>query len=256
MKTEGPLISVITPVYNSIPFIETAIHSVLSQSYTNWEMLITDDCSSDGTCELVEKFAHNDSRIKLFRLSVNQGPGVARNNSIKNSNGKYIAFLDSDDIWLPNKLERQLVFMEKNDCDFSFTSYIIITEEGSISGKRVRAKSKVLPRHMVLANYVGCSTAMYNTENLGKRLMPKIRKRQDYGLWIELINDTGYALGLREELTQYRIRKNSVSGNKIQVIIYQWKFYREVLSFNRVRALIAILTWGSFNVLGIKNRGY
>jgi len=252
---ETPLISVITPVFNSVNFIVEAINSVRNQSYLNWEMVITDDHSDDKTVEIIERLMIEDSRIKLFKLDVNLGAGVARNTSILNSKGDFIAFLDSDDQWLPTKLEEQVKFMIKNKYTFSFTSYLPMKENGTETNRVVISREKVSMRDMRMTNYIGCSTAMYNVEVIGKKYMPEIRKRQDYGLWIDLISETGFAYGLKEALTKYRVRENSVSSNKVLLIKWMWNFYREVLLMSRIRAFLAVCTWGFLNVSGLKNKG-
>ena len=177
-----PLVSIISPTYNSLQFIEDTIQSIIQQTYTNWELLITDDCSTDGTWELIQKHQKLDERIKIFRLEQNSGPGVARNNSIKQAKGRFIAFCDSDDQWKPDKLEKQIKFLIENDLPFTFSAYQKIDENGQ-EGGIVNVPEEVSYNYLLKTCPIGCLTAIYDTEKIGKVYMPEIRKRQDYGLW-------------------------------------------------------------------------
>ncbi|MHA7099868.1 teichuronic acid biosynthesis glycosyltransferase TuaG [Roseivirga pacifica] len=249
------LVSVITPTYNAVNFVSDTIDSVLSQTYQNWEMIITDDCSTDDTWCLLEKFAQKDERIKIYRLAKNGGPGLARNNSIKEASGEFIAFLDSDDLWLPQKLDKQIAFMKRRNSCLSFTSYQLISEDKKEFHKIVVAKETVDMHDMLKSNYIGCSTAMYNARELGKVYMPSIRKRQDYGLWIEIIKKVKLAHGLDERLSLYRIRQQSVSSNKFKLIAYQWRFYKKVVGLNYVMTIRSLIYWFFYSVFGIKDKG-
>ena len=184
MKEYG-LVSIITPCYNNAKYIGKAIESVISQTYQNWEMLITDDCSSDGSVEVIMNFINQDSRIKLFRLEKNSGAAVARNKSITEAKGRYIAFLDGDDIWMPNKLEIQLEFMSLNDYALSCTSMMYCDEEGMFKSIELAPQSHSF-KQSLKDNRVGTSTAIYDTDKVGKILMPLIRKRQDWALFMTI----------------------------------------------------------------------
>jgi len=232
-------VSIITPTYNSIRFIEETIQSILNQTYQNWELLITDDCSTDGTWKLLQKYQKQDERIKIFRLEKNSGPGVARNNSIKNAKGRFIAFCDSDDQWKPDKLEKQIKFMLENDLAFSYTSYDVINEEGNTIGQ-VKAPAKIFYTTMLRNNYVGCLTAIYDTKNIGKLYMPEIRNRQDWALWLKILRKIPYALGIQENLAFYRDRSKSISSNKIKMVKYNWVIYKNVLGFSIVKSIFLI----------------
>lgn len=238
--TDYGLVSIITPSYNSAGFIAETINSILSQTYTNWELLITDDCSSDNTCEIVGQYASQDTRIKLFRLSVNSGAGVARNKSIGEAKGRFIAFCDSDDCWLPKKLEKQLAFMEEKGSNFSFTSYFVCQEQGKIKGQMI-APGKANFFNLICDDCIGCLTAMYNAEILGKFYMPTIRRRQDWGLWLTIIQKSKYAHGLKECLALYRLRSNSLSSNKFTLVSYNINVYRKVLQYPLVKAYLVFL---------------
>lgn len=228
-----PLISIITPLYNSEKYIGRTIQSVLNQTYKNWEMIIIDDCSTDNSFSLVEQLTKKESRIKLYKNDKNSGAGVTRNNGISKANGKYIAFLDSDDQWLPEKLDVQVNFMEENKIDFSFTNYQQVDENGN-SLKVINNNIKKVDYYdMLKSNWIGCLTVMYNTESLGKTYMHSIRKRQDYTLWLKLLQKTKYAYCVPKVLAIYTVRNESVSSNKLDLIKYNWRVLREIegLSF-------------------------
>jgi len=220
------LVSIITPTYNSSQYIEETIESIISQTYKNWELLITDDCSSDETFELIKKYSAKDPRIKVFQLTVNSGPGVARNNSIKQAKGRYIAFCDSDDLWQKEKLSKQLKFMKENNVGFSFTGLYHMDENGNLL-KKIDVPKKVGYVDLLKKNSIGCLTAMYDSKRIGKKYMPKIGRRQDYALWLKIIKDTQYAYGLNEPLAYYRERKSSISSSKLKLIKYNWLVLRE-----------------------------
>lgn len=229
MENRG-LVSIITPCYNSSRFISETIESILAQTYPYWELLITDDCSTDDSVEIIERYARKDARVKLFRLERNSGAGVCRNRSIKEAQGRFIAFCDSDDCWLPQKLERQLAFMLRNQYELTYTSYKTVNEEG-----RDKGGVKCLPRlsytTLLRDNGIGCLTAIYDTARIGKIYMPAIRKRQDWCLWLSIIKKTTYAYGLGEILAVYRIRKGSVSANKVEMLRHNFRVYHEVEGF-------------------------
>lgn len=225
------LVTIVTPSYKSEKYLARTIESVLAQKYLSWELVIVDDCSPDNANELVEKYIKNDRRIKLLRLDKNSGAAVARNAAIEAANGRYIAFLDSDDQWLPDKLARQIGFMQSKDIAFSYTAYEKLNEEGAVIGA-VRIPAKVSYAEMLKVSSIGCLTAMYDTHKLGKIYMPLIRKRQDLGLWLRILRKVSYAYGLNEVLAQYQVRKDSISANKLDAAKYTWRLYREIEGMN------------------------
>lgn len=237
------LVSVITASYNCSDFIGKTIESIQSQTYQNWELLITDDCSTDNSREVIESYAGNDSRIKLFKLPKNGGAGLARNNSIREAKGRFIAFCDSDDRWYPEKLERQLKFMCENNLGLCYTSYDTCDENGVINGYVV-CLPKLTRLKIIRDNGIGCLTAVYNAEKIGKHFMPSIRKRQDWCLWIDIITKTGAAYGLQEPLSLYRVRGGSISSNKIEMLRYNFNVYHQVLKYNKL--VSALLLGGYF----------
>ena len=229
------LVSIITPSYNSSRFIEKTIKSVQNQTYVNWELVITDDCSIDNTVEIIESIAAIDNRIKLFKLQNNSGAGVARNNSIKEAQGRYIAFLDSDDVWKSDKLEKQLKFMKDNHYRFVHSYATVVDENDNIIGYNTKP-SKVTFNSTKIINYIGTSSVVYDTEGIGKFYMPIIRKRQDWGLWLTILKETKDAYCYPESLFFYRYSPNSISANKFTLFKYHVNIYKEVLGYSSLQA--------------------
>lgn len=246
------LVSIVMPTYNCAKYIEESIISVINQTYTNWELIIVDDCSTDNTEELVKKYCKKDNRIKYSKLDFNSGAAIARNKGIEQARGKYIAFLDSDDLWLEEKLEKQISFMEKNKYNFTCTNYMQIDEKGQENGVIIKSKKKVDYNGVLLSCPIGNSTVVYNVKELGKFVVPNIRKRNDDALWLQILKKEKYAYGLNEVLMKYRIRSNSISSNKIQLVKYHWKLYREIEHLSIFRALFHIGFWGVLKVFKIK----
>ena len=214
------MVSIITPLYNSERFIPETINSVLAQTYQNWEMIIVDDCSNDNSVSIVKNYQLKDTRIKLFFLTENSGSAIARNKAIKESKGKIIAFLDSDDIWLPNKLERHVKFMIDKCASFSHTSYGFINEKGQRINKTFHVSNYPIGYSDLLKRAeISCLTAMYDAEKLGKRYMPNLRRKQDYGLWLSILKGGAKSIPLDEELAFYRQVKGSATNNKSKLII-------------------------------------
>lgn len=223
-----PLVSVITPLFNSELYIERTIESVINQSYNNWELIIVDDCSADNGLNIVMKYIKTDSRIKILKNETNSGPAVTRNKGIAIAKGKYIAFLDSDDQWYKEKLLRQIGFMENGGIGFSYTYYNHIDEQGNVISITKNLPLKVDYESTMKSNKIGCLTAIYNQENFGKVFMENIRKRQDYTLWLQLLKKTDYAYCLPEVLATYTVRKGSVSSNKLSLVKFHWDIYRRI----------------------------
>ncbi len=234
------MVSIITPTFNSEKYIKDTIDSIITQTYTNWELLITDDCSSDSTCDIIEGYVRNDPRIKLYRLEKNCGGGIARSNSIDKARGRYLAFCDSDDRWLPNKLEKQLQFMKDKNCSLSYSSYLTCVEDDDVSGIVV-CKSSLTYKEECKDNQIGCLTAMFDTLPFGKIYFPAIRKRQDWGFMIRALEKCGIAYGIKEPLAIYRLRQGSISSNKMQLIKYNIRFYVEVLHYSKLKAFLKFI---------------
>ena len=248
MKNE--LISIIMPTYNCAKFIKETIQSVINQTYENWELVIVDDCSNDNTEEIVASF--NDKRIKYHRLEKNSGAAIARTTAMKMATGNYMAFLDSDDLWKKDKLERQLAFMKNNNYNFTCTAYEQIDEEGNKLNKTIKTKKKANYNRILLDCPVGNSTVMYNVDNLGKFEVPNIRKRNDDALWLQILKKEKFIYGMPDVLMEYRIRNNSISSNKLSLIKYHWQLYREIEHLSVIRSAFHICWWGMIKILHIK----
>lgn len=233
---QKPLVSVITPTYNSEGFISETIDSIRAQSYANWELILVDDASSDETVSILKKYASSDERIKVHVLKTNSGAAIARNTAIEKATGSYIAFLDADDLWKPEKLSKQIAFMQEKDIAVSFSSYELMDEEGKSLGKMIKALPKVDFSKMLKSNYVGNLTGIYNAKKLGKVYMPNIRKRQDWALWLTLIKKVGFAYSLEEPLAKYRVREDSISSNKLNLLKYNYTIYRKALNFGTFKS--------------------
>ncbi len=247
---ENELVSIIMPTYNCAKFIKETIESVLNQTYENWELVIVDDCSNDNTEEIVESF--NDKRIKYHKLEKNSGAAVARTTAMKMAIGNYMAFLDSDDLWKKEKLEKQLEFMKKNNYNFTCTAYEQIDEEGNKLNKVIKTKKKANYNRILLDCPVGNSTVMYNVDNLGKFEVPNIRKRNDDALWLQILKREKFIYGMPDVLMEYRIRNNSISSNKLSLIKYHWQLYREIEHLSVIRSAFHICWWGMIKILHIK----
>lgn len=245
------LVSIIMPTYNCGQFITESILSVQQQTYKDWELIIVDDCSQDNTEEVLQKF-EQDSRIQYIKLDQNGGPAVARNTGIEKADGEYIAFLDSDDLWTSNKLEKQLTFMQANDYNFTCTSYDQIDEKGQFLDRIIQSKKQLNYNKLLLNNYVGNSTVIYNCKNLGKITAPVIRKRNDYALWLKILKREPYVYGLDEVLAHYRVRENSVSSNKKALVKYQYELYRKIEKLSFLKSVYLVARISVMKILKLK----
>jgi glycosyltransferase involved in cell wall biosynthesis len=236
------LVSIITPLYNAEKYIAETISSVQNQTYFNWELIIVDDSSTDTSVEIAEAFSKKDARIKLVKSEVNSGAAVCRNRATEMANGQFIAFLDSDDLWHPEKLQKQLSFMALKNCDVSFTSYLHIDENSKPLNKRIKALKSLSYDKQHSNNYIGNLSGMYNASVLGKIIAPNIRKRQDWAVWLEAIKRSGKpALGLQEDLAYYRVRQGSISAKKVHLVSYNFQFYRNYLGHNWLASCFYLL---------------
>lgn len=228
MNEQEPLVSIITPAYNAARFISEAIESVLRQTYTNWEMIIVDDCSTDDTIEIVQSYIEKDERIKLYQLEENGGSGVARNRAMDESQGRFIAFLDSDDVWMADKLTRQIEFMLDNGIAFSFTKYVRMQEDGTVTDAITDAPATVEYDNLMKHCVIGCLTVVLDRSKIGEQRMLEIRTRQDYAFWLTLTRQGFNAYGLPEVLAKYRLVENSISSNKLKAAQQNWRLYYEI----------------------------
>lgn len=222
------LVSIITPCFNpNLELIET-IESIQKQTYSNYEHIIIDDCSSTTMPDELLRIIESDPKIKFVQRSWNAGPAVTRNRGIAEAKGNFIAFLDADDVWHADKLELQLQFMLENDVSLSYTSYEVFDTKGKVIGRRTPPPSLTYT-DILQSNQIGCLTAMYSVDVLGKVYMPNISKRQDMGLWLKILKTGVVARGyIDKPLARYRVGAKSVSSNKLGVLKYQWRIYREV----------------------------
>lgn len=238
-----PLVSIITPTFNAGKFIASAITSVQNQTYTNWEMIIIDDCSSDGTVDLVTEIIKIDPRVKLIKLQNNSGTGIARNTGLKEAAGAFIAFLDSDDLWKPSKLEKQLAFMKVNNQPFTFSFYDCINEQSEPIGKLVQAPLNLSYFQLFFCNFVGNLTGIYEVSFFGKIPIASTRKRQDWMMWLTILQKVGSAKPVPESLASYRVRKNSISASKFDLIKYNFAVYR---NFHKLNLFVATIIMAGF----------
>ncbi len=229
------LVSIVTPMFNAEAVIEQTLRSVQAQTHVDWEMLIIDDCSRDRSVAVVERAAAHDARIRLLLSKENLGPAQARNIGIEAARGRYLAFLDSDDLWHPQKLERQLGFM-RDEVVLSCTAYQKISEDGEPLGRPIPVRKRVNYRQMLNSNTIPCLTAMYDVKQLGKHSMPRIG-HEDYAYWLKLLKQGIEAHGLNEVLAYYRVRTGSVSNDKLKAAGYQWHIYRQVEQLSLPRSL-------------------
>jgi glycosyltransferase involved in cell wall biosynthesis len=216
------------PSYNSSQFIRQSIDSVTNQTYKNWELIISDDNSIDNSIEIITEYIAKDNRIKLIKSGVNSGPAISRNKAIDLSQGRFIAFLDSDDLWHEQKLEKQINFMTENNVVLCYGLYETISEDGSFLSASKKLPLSIDYNGLLKNQVIGCLTAVYDTSLCGKQKMPVIRKRQDFALWLKILKQGHKAFCLNEIIGQYRLRSHSVSSNKFIAVKYTWKLYREI----------------------------
>ena len=248
------LVSVIMPTYNCGRFIEDSVKSVLAQTVTDWDLIIVDDCSSDDTVAVLEPYLKQYPNIRYYCLERNGGPAVARTEAMRRAGGKYLAFLDSDDLWSPEKLERQIAFMQKSGAVFTCTGYSQMDEDGNALGIVCMPPERTNYNGMLYrSNPIGNLTVMYDREALGDYEVPPIRKRNDFALWLRILRDTECCVGMPEVLGQYRIRKNSVSSNKLSLAKFHWQLYRQIEHLPLWKAGLAMISWAAAKTLGIGN---
>ena len=247
------LVSIIIPTYNSADFIADTLASVQQQTYPNWEVILVDDGSTDTTLTIAQHIAQTDHRIRIFKNPTNSGTGVTRNNALHHCQGNYIAFLDADDVWKPNKLERQLQFMQEQQQPFTFSFYECIDEAGNPLQKLVEAPRNLSYRQLFFCNYVGNLTGIYDADFFGKIAISSIRKRQDWMLWLTILKKLKSAKPVPESLAYYRIRNNSLSASKVALLQHNFAVYRQFHRYNFVAALFIMLGF-LFTQLLIKPR--
>ncbi|RDI56486.1 glycosyltransferase family 2 protein [Flavobacterium glaciei] len=250
---EKSLVSIITPSFNCERFIAKTILSVQNQSYLNWEMIIVDDCSSDQTVSIIKEIAKQDNRIQLFQLDANSGTGIARNFALAKARGKYIAFLDADDLWNPLKLELQIDFLKKNNLPFTFSFYECINEAGESLNRRIESPRNLSYRQLFFCNYIGNLTGIYDVNYFGKIAISSFRKRQDWIHWLTILKKIKTAQPVPESLALYRIRENSISASKYELLKHNFAVYKSFHGFNTILSILCMVGF-LFTQLVIKPR--
>lgn len=238
------LVSIVMPSYNCARFISESIKSIMAQTYANWELIIVDDCSTDDTESIVASFREN--RIRYIKNKKNSGAAVSRNRALREAKGRWVAFLDSDDVWLPDKLERQIEFMKRNNYDFSYHEYIEISEEGRELGISVSGKRHVGKFDMFSCCWPGCLSVMYDADKIGLIQIRDVRKNNDTAIWLKVIMKADCHL-LPESLARYRRRKGSITPPSLKArILWHYRLFRDAEQMNSVASAF----WMCMNVLG------
>lgn len=232
MKEE--LVSIVVPVYNAEKFLKDTIKTVEEQTYEKWELILVNDCSKDNSTQIITDAIEKNSRIRLINLEKNSGAAMARNKGIEEANGKYVAFLDADDLWENDKLQKQVEFMQKNNCEFSFTGYEFADENGTPNGKVVKVPETINYKQALKNTTIWTSTVMLDVEKLGKELikMPNVKRGQDTATWWKILKKIDKAYGLNENLSYYRRTNESLSANKWKALKRTWNLYRNVEHLN------------------------
>lgn len=225
---EKDLISIIVPVYNAERFLDQTINTVLDQTYKNWELILVDDKSTDSSVEIINKYIDKNKNIKLIQNKENSGAAVSRNNGIEVANGRYIAFLDADDLWKKDKLEKQIKFMKEKKCAFSFTGYEFANEDGIGNGKKVIVPEQINYKQALKNTTISTITVMFDLELINRELikMPNI-KSEDTACWWKILRNGYNAYGLNEILSFYRRSKKTQSSNKLKAVKHTWEIYRK-----------------------------
>ena len=247
-EIEKEKVSIIVPMYNAEKFIGKTIESVLAQTYQNWEMLIMNDVSTDNSLAIVSMYAKKDERIKIVNTEKNVGVVKGRNFLIDLASGKYIAFLDADDYWHNEKLEKQIQFMKEKNASISCTEYTRVKEnEEKIND--VIIKEEISYNDMLKNNYLGCLTVIYDAKKIGKRYFKELEKNEDYVLWLEIVKDVNTIYGLKENLAYYRVLDNSRSSNKVKTAKVRWEIYRKIEKLSLLKSIYYFLHYAIRAVL-------
>lgn len=238
----SPLVSIVTPAYNVARHIQETIASVQAQTLVDWELIVVDDCSKDETVSVVRGFADRDPRIRLIEQEKNGGPAVARQRALDAARARYIAFLDSDDIWLPGKLEDQLAFMRKTGAALTFTAFRRISEDGSSTGRLVGVPRRLSYRGLLKNTAIATSTVIVDRAKTGSFSMTRTYY-DDYALWLSILRSGHIAYGLRQDLMRYRVVSRSVSRNKGRSAYWVWRLYRDVEKLSLLRAIWCLMNY-------------
>lgn len=247
LETNNNLVSVIMPVHNAQDYLSETVNSVLCQTYKNLEIILVDDASSDSSRKLIQEYERLDERVKSVLLDENCGVANARNEGIKKAKGRFIAFLDSDDLWKERKLEKQIKFMLDNNYAFTFTGYELMDENSKMLGKVVHAKEKVSYNDLLKHNVIGCLTVVIDREKIKNIEMKKIR-HEDYSTWLKILKKGHHAYGLDENLASYRTRLNSLSGNKIKSAMWTWNIIRNEEKTPLIKSMFCFTNYAVVNL--------
>lgn len=239
-----PTVSIIVPVYNAEKYIEATIKMVQKQSYENWELILINDCSKDNSAKVIEELVKLDDRLRLYTLSKNSGAAEARNFGVSKAEGRYIAFLDADDIWLEDKLKNELEFMKEQDAAFAYTAYEFGDEDGRPTGKIVKVWPKLGYKQALSRTIIFTSTVMFDTEKISKELisMPKVES-EDTATWWKILRNGYEAYGLNEVLVIYRRPSNSLSSNKFVALKRIWNLYRKCENLSLIYSAYNFVFW-------------
>ena len=242
------LVSIVTPVYKAARYIEENIRSVEAQTYPDWELLLIDDCSPDDSRQIIQRLASEEPRIKYHRLEKNSGAAVARNTAISMARGEYLAFLDSDDLWEPEKLSRQVQFMQEKGCAFSYTRIRMTDADGHTLKDHIAVPERISYRGLLRQTVIATSTVMLHRTKMPDFRMPLRRGGQDYATWLQILRRTGYAYGLDETLTAYRTSSDSLSSNKLDSVRQVFEIQTRDEHINPVAAAVNTLCfcWYAF----------
>lgn len=236
-----PEVSIITPCYNSANFIQETLSSVVKQTFTDWEWIITDDCSQDNTVEILKSI--NDSRIKIFSTEKNGGAGKARNISLKNAKGRYITFLDADDIWENNFLAEMLTFMKTENIELAYSSYARCNEKLEKELSDFTADVEVNFENMLKTCRLSLLSSMYDSQRVGIEYFPEGTKREDHVMWLNLLKKIPTGKPLSKTLSKYRMHSSSVSRKKQNIVRDQYLVYKDHLNFSTLKSLYYTVNW-------------
>lgn len=245
----SPTVTVIVPCYNSARHLDDCLASVVGQSFQNWCLILVDDGSTDNSREIAKRWAEKDSRITCLEQSQNAGAGAARNRGLDAATGEYIAFLDADDRWHPDKLKNQLAFMHRMGSAFSCSAYV--AERPGRPLRKISVPLKTNRRKLLRGNTIGCSTVIVKRTALADWRFPGLRRRQDFALWLSILNSVDYCWGLNETLSTYRIHDQSLSSDTRARLMANWALYRSVLGFSILRSSLYL---GSHYVKALARR--
>lgn len=242
------------PAFNIAGFVEGAVYSVLQQSFSDFELIIVDDASSDGTANIVDRLAREDTRIRVFHSEVNLGGAGARNLGLKFARSRYVAFIDGDDLWHPRKLERQMSILRGKNVQLVYTALQKIDSDGHPFGRMQHVKTQVNYKILLANPLIGCSTVLLDYDAVGRSLMPEIRKRQDFAFWLKLLREGAIAEGIDEPLTYYRVRPGSLSSNKLSAAIFTWNVYRDIEGLRLWEAIPNFISYAALAIYKRLNR--